>query len=87
MTRRTGSGSAEDTRFERIWQVLDAQVAAGRIPGYVAAVRIGGQAAVRAGGRTAVEPQSAPMSEDRLFRIASVTGPPRRGGRSPSGTC
>jgi hypothetical protein len=43
MTRRTGSGSAEDTRFERIWQVLDTQ-AAGRVPGYVAAVRIGGQA-------------------------------------------
>jgi CubicO group peptidase (beta-lactamase class C family) len=62
-------------RFERIWQVPDAQVASGRIPGYVAAVRVGGQVAVRAGGRTAVETESAPMSEDTLFRIASVTKP------------
>ena len=30
---------------------------------------------VRAGGRTAVEPQSAPMREDTLFRLASVTKP------------
>jgi CubicO group peptidase (beta-lactamase class C family) len=61
--------------FERVWQVPDAQVASGRIPGYVAAVRIGGQVAVRAGGRTAVEADSAPMGEDTLFRIASVTKP------------
>jgi CubicO group peptidase (beta-lactamase class C family) len=61
--------------FECIWTVPDAQVAAGRIPGYVAAVRIGGQVRVRAGGRTAVEADSAPMSEDTLFRIASITKP------------
>jgi CubicO group peptidase (beta-lactamase class C family) len=58
-----------------VWQVLDAQVAAGRIPGYVASVRIGGQALARAGGSMAVGPQSAPMSEDTLFRLASVTKP------------
>src|SRR5437588_10235627 len=52
-----------------------AEVASGRIPGYVAAVRVGGQVAVRAGGRTAVEAESAPMGEDTLFRIASVTKP------------
>jgi hypothetical protein len=34
--------------FERVWQVPDAQVASGRIPGYVAAVRVGGQVAVPA---------------------------------------
>lgn len=62
-------------RFERVWQVLDAQVAAGRMPGYVAAVRAGGEEAIRAGGRTAVEPDSAPMRGDTLFRIASVTKP------------
>jgi CubicO group peptidase (beta-lactamase class C family) len=73
MTQRTGSGP--DTRFEPIWRVPDAQVASGRIPGYVAAVRIGGQVGVRAGGRMAVDPGSAPMREDTLFRIASITKP------------
>jgi len=76
MTQRTGrSRPAADTNFERIWQVPDAQVASGRIPGYVAAVRVGGQVEVRAGGRTAVEQESPAMGEDTLFRIASVTKP------------
>ncbi len=75
MTQRTGSGPAAGTGFEHVWQVPDAQVASGRIPGYVAAVRIRGQVAVRAGGRTAVETESTPMGEDTLFRIASVTKP------------
>ena len=75
MTQRTGSGSAADTSFERVWRVPDAQVVSGRIPGYVAAVRVGGQVGVRAGGRMAVEAESAPMGEDTLFRIASVTKP------------
>jgi CubicO group peptidase (beta-lactamase class C family) len=61
--------------FDRVWQVPDAQVASGRIPGYVGAVRIGGLVEVRAGGRMAVEPDSAPMGEDTLFRIASLTKP------------
>jgi len=61
--------------MERIWEVLDAQVAAGRLPGYVAAVRIGGRTEIHAGGRRAVEPDSPPMSADTLFRIASVTKP------------
>jgi CubicO group peptidase (beta-lactamase class C family) len=73
MTQRTDSGP--DTRFEPIWRVLDAQVASAWIPGYVAAVRIGGQVGVRAGGRMAVDPGSAPMREDTLFRIASITKP------------
>ena len=63
------------TGVERVWQVLDAQVEAGRIPGYVAALRIRGQEHVRAGGRTAVEAPSAPMRDDTQFRIASVTKP------------
>jgi CubicO group peptidase (beta-lactamase class C family) len=58
-----------------IWQVQDAQVASGRIPGYVAAVRIGGQIEVRSGGVMALEPDSAPMGEDTIFRIASLTKP------------
>jgi CubicO group peptidase (beta-lactamase class C family) len=71
----TGSGPVTDTSFEHIWRVPDAQVASGRIPGYVAAVRIGGRTEVRAGGRMAVETDSPPMSEDTLFRIASITKP------------
>jgi CubicO group peptidase (beta-lactamase class C family) len=65
----------EHTNFDRIWQVPDTQVDTGRIPGYVAAVRIGGRVEVRAGGRTAVEPGSPPMSGDILFRLASNTKP------------
>jgi CubicO group peptidase (beta-lactamase class C family) len=74
MTQSTGSGSP-GARFEPIWRVPDAQVASGRIPGYVAAIRIGGRADVRAGGRMAVATDSAPMREDTLFRIASITKP------------
>jgi CubicO group peptidase (beta-lactamase class C family) len=76
MTQPTGSSRpALDASFQRVWQVPDAQVASGRIPGYVAAVRVGGQVEARAGGRTAAEAESAPMGEDTLFRIASVTKP------------
>ncbi len=75
MTQQASRGAAAGTRFDSVWQVPDAQVASGRIPGYVAAVRIGGQVAVRAGGRTALDPLSAPMREDTLLRIASVTKP------------
>ena len=60
---------------ERIWAVLDEQVAAGRIPGYVAAVRIDGEAEVHASGRTAFGSGAAPMAHDTLFRIASVSKP------------
>ena len=45
---------------DRVWQVLDAQVDDGRMPGYVAALRVRGQEHVRVGGRTAVEPESGP---------------------------
>ena len=75
MTQRGGSGPDALTGLDRVWPVPDAQVASGRIPGYVAAVRVGGQVAVRAGGRMAVGAESAPMREDTLFRIASVTKP------------
>jgi CubicO group peptidase (beta-lactamase class C family) len=42
MAQRTGSGPAADTSFGGVWQVPDARVASGRIPGYAGAVRIGG---------------------------------------------
>jgi CubicO group peptidase (beta-lactamase class C family) len=75
MTQRTRGGPAVVPGMERIWQVLDAQVASGRIPGYVAAVRVRGRVAVRARGRSAVGAESDPMGEDSLFRIASITKP------------
>lgn len=58
---------------DAVWQVLDGQVAAGRIPGYVAALRVRGETVVRAGGRTALH--GPPMRTDTLFRIASLTKP------------
>jgi CubicO group peptidase (beta-lactamase class C family) len=61
--------------FDDIWRVPDARLASGRIPGYVAAVRMGRRTSVRVGGRVALDPDSAPMREDTLFRIASVTKP------------
>ena len=64
-----------DTSFERVWAAAEARLAAGRIPGYVAAARIGGRIEVRAGGRTALGAHSPPMREDTLFRIASITKP------------
>jgi CubicO group peptidase (beta-lactamase class C family) len=63
------------TRFPRVWAVPDADVASGRIPGYVGAVRIRGEVELHAGGRSAVEAGSPPMREDVLFRLASVTKP------------
>src|SRR3954454_13626923 len=65
----------QKTSFERIWETQDAHVRCGRIAGYVGAVRVRGRIEVRAGGRMAIEPDSPPMDEDTLFRIASVTKP------------
>lgn len=61
--------------FEEIWAVPDERVAAGLMPGYVAAVRVRGHVAIHAAGRTAVEPDSARMTADTQFRIASITKP------------
>jgi len=75
MTHGTGDGHGTDGRFGGIWRLLDGHVASGRLPGYVAAVRIRGETASRSGGRTAIEADSPPMAADTLFRIASVTKP------------
>ncbi|MBE2316861.1 beta-lactamase family protein [Solirubrobacter sp. CPCC 204708] len=61
--------------FDEIWAVPDAAVASGRIPGYVAAVRVRGHVEIHAAGRTAIEAGSPPMRTNTLFRIASVTKP------------
>src|SRR4051794_3786116 len=63
------------TSFQPIWAVPEARVAEGAVPGYAAAVRIGGRTEVRCGGRTAIEPDAPPVREDTLFRLASVTKP------------
>jgi CubicO group peptidase (beta-lactamase class C family) len=63
------------TGVEQVWDLLDGQVAAGRMPGYVAALRIRGRTEIRAHGRTAVEETAPPMRDDTQFRIASVTKP------------
>ncbi|MCL2395157.1 MAG: beta-lactamase family protein [Acidimicrobiaceae bacterium] len=66
---------SDDPEFDEIWKMLDAQVASGHIPGYAAALRVRGQIATRTGGRMAIEPESPPVREDTLFRIASLTKP------------
>jgi CubicO group peptidase (beta-lactamase class C family) len=62
-------------KFSSVWAMCDAQVASGRIPGYVGAIRIGGEVEVHAGGRMALGDESPPMRDDTRFRIASVTKP------------
>src|SRR3954471_383611 len=59
--------------FESIWRIPDADVASGRIPGYVGAVRMGPATEIRAGGSTAFGGE--PMREDTRFRSASLTKP------------
>jgi CubicO group peptidase (beta-lactamase class C family) len=71
MTHRVES----TTGVQSVWQLLDDQVATGRMPGYVAALRIRGRTEIRAHGRTAVDETAPPMRDDTLFRIASVTKP------------
>jgi CubicO group peptidase (beta-lactamase class C family) len=61
--------------IDQVWSVQDAQVTSGRIPGYVAALRIAGQSHVHAGGRRDIEPDAPPMTEHTLFRIASIGKP------------
>jgi CubicO group peptidase (beta-lactamase class C family) len=75
MTSPTEAGPTASSRLEPAWAVPDGQVGAGHIPGYVGAIRIGGEVEVRVGGRTRTEGDSAPMSPDTLFRIASMTKP------------
>ena len=67
MTPRSG--------IAHVWDVLDRQVDAGRMPGYVAALRVRGETAVRAGGRTALDADAPPVRDDTQFRIASITKP------------
>ena len=69
---RAGLGCME--RFGPVADILQGQVDAGRMPGFVAAIRHAGETHVLAGGRTAVDGGS-PMTPETLVRIASVTKP------------
>ena len=59
--------------YAEFWALADSQVESGRIPGYVGALRIGGEVDVRCGGAMAFG--GPPMREDALFRIASISKP------------
>ncbi|MGD9526150.1 serine hydrolase domain-containing protein [Pseudonocardia sp.] len=61
--------------MHQIRELLDGKVAAGLLPGYAAALRLRGATHVLVGGRTAVDPGARPVTEEMLFRIASLTKP------------
>jgi CubicO group peptidase (beta-lactamase class C family) len=69
------TATAGNSSVESVWATQDAQVTAGRIPGYVAAIRVAGRTHVHAGGRRAIETDAPPMEHDTLFRIASISKP------------
>jgi CubicO group peptidase (beta-lactamase class C family) len=70
VTATVSKGSLED-----VWAAQDAHVTSGRIPGYAAAIRVQGQSHLHAGGRTGLQADAPMMTDDTLFRIASITKP------------
>lgn len=62
-------------QLDRVWRVPEARLAAGLLPGYVGAVRFGERTEMRAAGTRALATDSAPMTADTVFRIASLTKP------------
>jgi CubicO group peptidase (beta-lactamase class C family) len=60
------------TSFDAVWQSLERSVADGYAPGIVAGVRHRGNTEFFATGRFAFEPDSAAMTPDTPFRVASV---------------
>jgi CubicO group peptidase (beta-lactamase class C family) len=60
------------SRFVTVWAVLQAAVARGELPGYVAAVRYRGVAEVHAGGHLDLSRATA-MRPGTVFRLASVS--------------
>jgi CubicO group peptidase (beta-lactamase class C family) len=61
-------------RFLPVQRLLDDRVDAGRIPGYVAALRHAGVTGVLVGGRRHLD-RGDPMTPDTQFRLASVSKP------------
>jgi CubicO group peptidase (beta-lactamase class C family) len=62
------------SRFVTVWSMLQGQVAAGRLPGFAAAVRYRGTTEVRTGGCLTLGGTD-PVQADSLFRLASVSKP------------
>ncbi|MGY5883672.1 serine hydrolase domain-containing protein [Modestobacter lacusdianchii] len=62
------------SRFVTLWSALEAQVAAGTLPGYAAAVRYRGEVEVHTGGCLALG-GATPVRPDSLFRLASLSKP------------
>jgi len=62
-------------RLQRVAEVLDADVAAGSIPGAVLAIYQGGALAYGEAFGFADRPARRPMQRDSIFRIASLTKP------------
>ena len=61
-------------RFRPVQDLLDRRVAEGRYPGYVAALRQGGETELLVGGRRHLHDEQ-PMTADTQFRLASVSKP------------
>jgi CubicO group peptidase (beta-lactamase class C family) len=62
------------SRFVTVWSMLQADVAAGRLPGFAAAVRYRGAVEVHTGGCLTLDGAD-PVTADSLFRLASVSKP------------
>ena len=62
------------SRFVTVWSMLQADVAAGRLPGFAAAVRYRGAVEVHTGGCLTLGGTD-PVTADSLFRLASVSKP------------
>ncbi|WP_222195187.1 serine hydrolase domain-containing protein [Modestobacter italicus] len=62
------------SRFVTVWSALEAQVAAGTLPGYAAAVRHRGEVEVHAGGCQELGGPT-PVQPDSLFRLSSLSKP------------
>jgi CubicO group peptidase (beta-lactamase class C family) len=60
------------TTFEPVWSLLQRQVEDGQLPGFVAMVRHRGHTEIRTGGVLTLGRRE-PMSDDTVFRIASLT--------------
>ena len=69
---------ASDPRFGEVWATLDGQIAAGRFPGYVAAIQHRGQTELGAAGTLAIGGQA--VMRDFAKRINYGASDPRKDG-------
>lgn len=59
--------------IDNVEVALRPYVDSGTLPGYVAAVSVGGERRIHAAGATAIEPGADAMTPDTLFRVASLS--------------